>query len=259
MAEVKGSTQYEDPSHVPEKQEYDPSNVEPLANQIAVFLRTKMYGSDVRESLARWVEVNLAVMKFLQADQQQFEVDIIGKQKDVTKRQGDVEQRQTSLEEAFQQVVANATQDSEVINARSSTIYGQFGVVDGRLENIEQMLAMLAPAGYTVNIDHELGRNPTVTVKYYEYGIGTEPNGLGTGPSGTFGGTDAKVLTATVSYPDANIVKIDLPIGFKLTGVPVYQPADRCYYIIDGYRILKFDLGITDSDQPNEGEQPSEL
>lgn len=255
MAEVKGEAEYRDPEHVPEKQQYDPDNVKPLAQQLAAFLRTKMYGKDVRETLARWIEINLAALELLRDDQQAFKVDITGKQNDVTQRQSDVEKRQTSVESQFVSVLANATQDSEVINARDSNIYGPFGVLDLRLENIEQMLAMAIPAGFTVTINHGLGRNPTVTVVYYEYALGTEPNGLGSGPAGTFGGTPPKTLQSTVSYVDANTVKIDLPAGFKLSGDPVFQPADNRWYIIDGYRTLRFDLGVTADDTPNTGNQ----
>ncbi|WP_125767364.1 hypothetical protein [Lapidilactobacillus wuchangensis] len=255
MAEGKGEAEYRDPEHVPEKQQYDPDNVKPLAQQLAAFLRTKMYGKDVRETLARWIEINLAALEFLRDDQQTFKVDLTGKQTAVTNRQTEVEKRQTNLEGRFTNVIANATKDSEVIDARSSAIYGSFGVLDQRLENIEQALALLAPTGYTVTINHGLGRNPTVTVVYYEYALGTEPNGLGTGPEGTFGGTPSKTLESTVSYPDANTAKIDLPVGFKLTGDPVFQPADNRWYIIDGYRTLRFDLGVTADDTPNTGDQ----
>ncbi|WP_261805687.1 hypothetical protein [Lapidilactobacillus luobeiensis] len=251
MAEVKGQADYRDPEHIPEKQEYDPGNIEPLAEQLAAFIRSKMYGVDVRETLARWVEINLAALEFLRDDQQAFKIDLTGKQTAVAQRQSDVEKRQTGLEKQFIDVITKATQDSEVINARDSSIYGPFGVLDLRLENIEQALALLAPAGYTVTINHGLGRNPTVTVVYYEYALGTELNGLGTGPDGTFGGTPSKTIESTVSYPDADKVKIDLPIGFKLIGDPVYQPADNRWYIIDGYRTLRFDLGVTDTDNPD--------
>jgi hypothetical protein len=162
----------------------------------------------------------------------------------VDSRVVDVEKRQTTVESDFAKVIANATTDSEVILARDSTIYGPFGTLDQRLENVEQALAVLAPVGYTVTINHGLGRNPTVVVHYYEYALGTEPAGLGTGPAGTFGGTPAKTVPATVSYPDANTVKVDLPAGFKLSGTPVYQPNDGYWYIIDGYRTLRFDLGV---------------
>lgn len=248
MAEVTGKTDFQDPTPIPAKQTYTPDNINSIALEMAKFLRTKMYGADVRESLARWVEITQAVLRFYDTDAKQFKTDL-------TQLQGQVTKRQTSVESQFVSVLANATQDSEVINARDSNIYGPFGVLDLRLENIEQMLAMAIPAGFTVTINHGLGRNPTVTVVYYEYALGTEPNGLGSGPAGTFGGTPPKTLQSTVSYVDANTVKIDLPAGFKLSGVPVYQPIDGRWYLIDGYRTIRFDLGVTADDNPNTGEQ----
>lgn len=216
----------------------------------------KMFGKDVRKSLAQWMllggymlEKGLITLKQFQAALNSFE-DIM------EHRQVDVEKRQTNVEDEFRDVIANATVDSELINARNSTIYGKFPTLDGRMENIEQMLSMAIPSGYLVTINHGLGRNPDVTVSYYEDAIGTEVGGLG--KATIFGGTNAKFLESTDSYADANIVKIELPAGFALKGYPVYQPADRCWYIIDGNRILKFDLGVKSTDHPNIGNQ-SEL
>lgn len=242
MAEVKGQADYRDPDPVPEKQEYDPSNVEPVARDIARFLRTKMYGVDVRESLARWVEINLAVAKFLRDDQTAFKADLTAKQKAVTDRQTDVEKRQTDVESQFKTVIANATKDSEVILARDSTAYGKFTVLDDRLENIEALMAQAVPSGFTVTIKHGLGRNPDVAVRYYEYAIGTEPGGLGTGPGGKLGEINTQNVTSSVTYPDANTMKIQLPIWYHLNGVAELKP-DGNYYLIDGYRTLKFDIG----------------
>ncbi|MCG4841126.1 hypothetical protein, partial [[Ruminococcus] torques] len=57
------------------------------------------------------------------------------------KRQEDVEARQTRVENEFKDVIANATKDSEVINARDSAYFGKFPVLDDRLENIEKMIS----------------------------------------------------------------------------------------------------------------------
>jgi hypothetical protein len=254
-----GLEQYTDPTHIPGdnefKKEIEAGTPDQKATTLAGWIRVKEWGVDVREALALFVEWLSVKFNALKDDYGKFKVDLTGKQTAVTNRQTEVEKRQTNLEGRFTNVIANATKDSEVIDARSSAIYGPFGVLDQRLENIEQALALLAPTGYTVTINHGLGRNPTVTVVYYEYALGTEPNGLGTGPEGTFGGTPSKTLESTVSYPDANTAKIDLPLGFKLTGDPVFQPADNRWYIIDGYRTLRFDLGVTADDTPNTGDQ----
>lgn len=235
--EVKGQTEYRDPNPIPAKQDYTADNVDILAQQIAKFIREKMYGADVRESLARWVEVNLSLLEYFRDDQRAFKVDITGKQNDVTQRQSDVEERQSDLEDKFVDVLANATVDSELINARDSNAYGKFPILDGRLENIEGLLAQAVPAGFTVKINHNLNRNPTVVVKYYEYAIGTEPNGFGTGP--TFGGTATKEIASQVQYDNADNMTIQLPIWYALAGAPVQKP-DGNWYLIDGFRTLKF-------------------
>lgn len=219
------------------------------ANQLA----NKMYGKAVRKSLAQWVLLGGYMYNQGVITLEQFQ-GALNSFEDVMKdRQVGVEKRQTNVEDMFKDVIANATVDSEVINARNSTIYGKFPTLDARLESIEQSLAMAIPSGYLVTINHGLGRNPDVTVSYYEDAIGTEVGGLG--KATIFGGTKAKFLESTVSNVDANTVKIELPAGFTLAGYPVYQPADRCWYIIDRNRILKFDLGVQSTDHPNTGSQ----
>lgn len=216
----------------------------------------KMFGKDVRKSLAQWMLLGGYMLEKGLITLQQFQAALNSFEDIMEHRQVDVEKRQTNVEDEFKAVIANATVDSELINARNSTIYGKFPTLDGRMENIEQMLSMAIPSGYLVTINHGLGRNPDVTVSYYEDAIGTEVGGLG--KATIFGGTNAKFLESTDSYVDANIVKVELPAGFALHGYPVYQPADRCWYIIDGNRILKFDLGVKAPDNPNTGDQ-SEL
>lgn len=219
------------------------------SNQIA----DKKFGKDVRKSLSQWVLLAGYMLEKGLITLQQFQAALNSFEAIMENRQVDVEDRQTDLEKEFKDVIANATVDSELINARDSNIYGKFPTLDGRLENIEQMLAMAIPSGYLVTINHGLGRNPDVTVSYYEDAIGTEIGGLG--KAAIFGGTNAKFIESTASYVDANNVKIELPAGFALTGYPIYQAADRCWYIIDKNRILRFDLGVRSTDHPNGGDQ----
>ena len=244
---------YHDATPTPDLTIQSSDNLVDKAKDNADQLSTKMYGKDVRKSLAQWILLNgymynqgIITLKQFQSSLDSFEDTMEG-------RQVDVEKRQTGVEDRFRDVIANATVDSELIDARNSTIYGKFPTLDGRMENIEHMLSMSIPSGYLVTIDHGLGRNPDVTVSYYEDAIGTEKGGLG--KAAIFGGTKAKFLESTVSYVDANIAKIELPAGFALAGSPVYQPGDRCWYIIDGNRTLKFDLGVKTSDSPNTGDQ----
>ncbi|BCX31329.1 hypothetical protein LTWDN19_18960 [Latilactobacillus curvatus] len=248
--------EYRDETPTPDLTIQSSSDLLNKAQANADQLSNKMYGKDVRKSLAQWILLGGYIYNQGIITLGQFQAALNSFEDVMKDRQVDVEKRQTNVEDKFRNVIANATVDSELIDARNSTIYGKFPTLDGRLENIEQMLAMAIPSGYLVTINHGLGRNPDVTVSYYEDAIGTEVGGLG--KAAIFGGTNAKFLESTASYVDANTVKIELPAGFALVGYPVYQPADRCWYIIDGNRILKFDMGVKAGDHPNAGDQ-SEL
>lgn len=248
--------EYHDATPTPDLKIQSSSDLINKAKVNADQLSNKMYGKDVRKSLAQWILLGGYMYNQGIITLEQFQAALNSFEDVMEDRQVDVEKRQSDVEDQFKAVIANATVDSEVINARDSNIYGKFPTLDGRLENIEQMLAMAIPSGYLVTINHGLGRNPDVTVSYYEDAIGTEVGGLG--KAAIFGGTKAKFLESTASYVDANTMKIELPAGFALAGYPVYQPADRCWYIIDGNRILKFDLGVKETDHPNGGDQ-SEL
>ncbi|MGK4058637.1 hypothetical protein AB0Y04_02740 [Loigolactobacillus coryniformis] len=250
------NVEYHDATPTPDLTIQSSSDLISKARENADQLSNKMYGKDVRKSLAQWILLGGYMYNQGVITLEQFQAALNSFEDVMEERQVDVEKRQTDVEDKFKDVIANATVDSELINARNSTIYGKFPTLDGRLGNIEQMLAMSIPSGYLVTIDHGLGRNPDVTVSYYEDAIGTEVGGLG--KAAIFGGTNAKFLESTDSYVDANIIKIELPAGFALAGYPVYQPADHCWYIIDGHRILKFDLGVKSTDRPNTGDQ-SEL
>lgn len=220
-------------------------NVDQVAFQVAAWLREKMYGSDVREALAQWTLFNAKITEYLINSNEAFKVDTNRVKNDLIARQTQVESRQTDLEDAFKTVIANATKDSEVILARSSTRYGDFKTVDDRIEYIEQLLGTYVPSGFTVTIKHNQNRNPDVKVRYYEYALGTEPDGIGTGPKGSFGGTNNVDVPATVEYKDANTVLVHLPTNYRLTGAPIFEQ-DK-WRLIDGYKTLSFDLGTVDT------------
>lgn len=220
-------------------------NVDQVALQVAKWLREKMYGTDVRESLAQWTLFSAKISEYLINDEQAFKLDITRTKNYLLERQGQVETRQTDIENQFQKVVANATKDSEIILARDSKKYGAFATVDDRMENIENLVAQYIPIGFTVTIKHNQNRNPDVKVRYYEYALGTEPNGIGTGPKGSFGGTNNVDVPATVEYKDANTVSVHLPTNYRLTGAPIFEQ-DK-WRLIDGYKALSFDLGTVDT------------
>ena len=220
-------------------------NVDQVALQVAKWLREKMYGNDVREALAQWTIFTAKIAEYLVNDEAAFKLDVLRTKNDLVARQTQVESRQTDLENAFKSVISNATKDSEVILARSSSRYGAYLTLDDRIEYLEQLIGTYVSSGFTVTIKHNQNRNPDVKVRYYEYALGTEPDGIGTGPKGSFGGTNNVDVPTTVEYKDANTVLVHLPTNYRLTGAPIFEQ-DK-WRLIDGYKTLSFDLGTVDT------------
>lgn len=220
-------------------------NVDQVALQVAKWLREKMYGNDVREALAQWTIFTAKIAEYLVNDEAAFKLEVLRTKNDLVTRQTQVEGRQTDLENAFKSVIANATKDSEIILARSSSRYGAYLTLDDRIEYLEQLIGSYVPSGFTVTIKHNQNRNPDVKVSYYEYALGTEPDGIGTGPKGSFGGTNSIDVPATVEYKDVNTLLVHLPTNYRLTGAPIFEQ-DK-WRLIDGYKTLSFDLGTVDA------------
>ena len=216
-------------------------DVDKSAQKVATWLREKKKGKDVREALAQWALFNAMAFIYALNGQEDFKNAINTVKADLLLRQSDVEGRQSDLEKQFQSVVANATKDSEVILARDSQIYGSFPTVDGRLERIESIVSQYVPMGFTVTLKHNQNRKPEVAVSYVEYAFGTEPNGFGTGPVGSFGGYHNRSVQCMVDYPDMNTCIIHLPRSEALNGKPVFEV--DAWRLIDGYKTLTFDLG----------------
>lgn len=219
-------------------------DVEKVAQTVATWLREKMYGKDVRETLAQWAIYTARIAQYLINDEQEFKRVMNDLKLELINRQEQVEGRQTDLENQFLQVIANATVDSEVILARNSNRYGEYITLDNRLEHIEQLLASYVPAGFTITLKHNQNRNPRVNVLYYEYAIGTETGGLGAGPSGSFGGTNFTNVAPQVDYQDLNTAVIHLPTVYSMHGTVEYKYG--YWYLIDGYKTLRLDLGDVD-------------
>lgn len=211
---------------------------------VATWLCEKMYGKDVRETLAQWAIYTARIAQYLINDEQEFKRVMNDLKLELINRQEQVEGRQTDLEKQFLQVVANVTVDSEVILARNSNRYGGYTTLDNRLEHIEGLLASYVPAGFTITLKHNQNRNPRVNVLYYEYAIGTETGGLGAGPSGSFGGTNFTNVAPQVDYQDLNTAVIHLPTIYSMRGTVEYKHG--YWYLIDGYKTLRIDLGDVD-------------
>lgn len=143
MATVSGSVNYEDSTPIPAQQEYTPNNIEPIAIELAKFIRTKTYGTDVRESLARWIEIMLAVQTYINEDETEFKIELQNRQEGVEARQTEVEGTMSDVLNKFRKVIVNATKDSETILARDSSHFGNFTVLDDRLEYMEVLNSLI--------------------------------------------------------------------------------------------------------------------
>lgn len=226
--EKNTTVDYTDPTDVPEIDDEIKNGVKSkLAQDIANWIRTKMWRRHVREALARSVEYFSVLFNKLKA--------IVDSN---TVRQDSVEKRQSKLELDFISVTSNATVDSEVIIARGSNVYGQFNTLDLRLENIEKIMANFVPSGFIVKINHSLGRNPTVTVKKYDWAIGTETNGFDTAPEGLFGGSAIKTVPTNLIYA-SGVVYVHMPAVYRQSGEFIIQ-SDTELLLIDGIHTLNF-------------------
>ncbi|WP_125767325.1 hypothetical protein [Lapidilactobacillus wuchangensis] len=162
MAEVSGKTEYQDPSSIPEKQTFSPDNIDPIALDIARFIRTKMYGADVRESLARWVEITQAVLDYYGVDSIKFKNDLMVQQNKVTQRQDDVTNQ-------FTQILANITSDSELINARTDVTGKNYQTLKKRLDTMQLETAILLDAEGVTEIRTLQLTGLTTTSTPYKY------------------------------------------------------------------------------------------
>ncbi|HJE96314.1 MAG TPA: hypothetical protein K8V00_01720 [Ligilactobacillus acidipiscis] len=234
------SSDYTDPKNITDEDvqqlvdQFNAGNIMQPANTLSDWLSKKLYGHDVRNSLAFWTIIMATIADLMRTDETTFK-RLLGD------RQDQVEGRQTTLEEVFKEVQQGATDDTEVKTARNSEKFGPFDVLDDRLENIEQILAQKVPGGYSVIIKHNLGRNPTVKAQYYEYAIGTEPDGLGSGPEGSFGGIGYVDVPVEIQYTDANTVVVNMPKNYAMDNPAEFKP-DGNWYINQSYKTIQIKL-----------------
>lgn len=226
--ETNTNVEYTDPTDLPEiDDEIKNGVISKLAQDIANWIRTKMWRRHVREALARSVEYFSVLFNKLKS--------IVDSN---TVRQDNIEQRQSKIERDFISVTSNATVDSEVILARDSDVYGNFNSLDLRLENIESLIANFVPSGFIVKIRHSLGRNPTVSVRKYDWAIGTETNGFDTAPDGLFGGSGIESVPTNLIYAEG-VVYVHMPAVYRQGG-DFFVESDTELLLIDGIHTLNF-------------------
>lgn len=150
-------------------------------------------------------------------------------------RQDDVEKRQNGLENQFKDVLANATTDSEVINARDSQAFGKFTVLDDRIENIEKLLSGFVPQGVEITIERTMDTLPKIYVDTWDYGIGMV--GLGEEPTGLFGGTTPEIIQSRIVSWTNNKLVIQVPLDYEKFDFD-NRPSDDEYLLFNGTKSL---------------------
>lgn len=150
-------------------------------------------------------------------------------------RQDDVEKRQNGLENQFKDVLANATTDSEVINARDSQAFGKFTVLDDRIENIEKLLSGFVPQGVQITIERTMDTLPKIYVDTWDYGI--DMVNLGEEPEGVFGGTTPEIIQSRIVSWTNNKLIIQVPLDYE-EFVFDNRPSDDEYLLFNGTKSL---------------------
>lgn len=214
---------YRDNSHIQKdneiEQDIEQGTVDNHSSTLAKWLREKMYGVDVRESLALFVE-------FLSTKYN----DLIDRFSDLSNKESTLEDRQNELDNEFKNVIAGSSEDDEVINSRNSDNFGEFKVLDDRLENDESKLIELCFDNTNkLEIKHDLGYHPTVKTYYYENAIGTHGFLQNTE---VFGST--KLINKDVMYETSKQLSIALPITYQLNGeLDESEMYDNTWYLTE--------------------------
>lgn len=125
MADDK--TEYRDESHINVASDVDQSKVPSAVKKLATWIRQKMYGEDVRESIARGIEKSSEVA--------QSAVDIAN---DTASRQDKVDQSQKDFEDRYDNQVAGNTNIDETIDLRRDSANNDFKTAKLRVDNIEK-------------------------------------------------------------------------------------------------------------------------
>lgn len=231
---------------------YEPgTNLEVLANKQAQILVTHPLGKDVLKGLGDQLKLTGWMLQQGIISLQQFADAMDAYESAINIRVGDIEHRQAASEANVTDLLAKTTEAAgtdgfgpEVIDARNSTIYEQdFATLRAHLDFLESQIApYVANTSTTATLPVNLGRQVPISVTYYEYALGTEPEGLGTGPYGLGGSVPVDVAAIAVTWPDADTAQVALPVIYKdiVTKGSVTTMADGSWTITNEYKTLRF-------------------
>lgn len=156
--------EYNDPTHVPEiDKEITEGQKDAISVKLAGWIRTKMYGIDVREAIARFVLWMSVLYNRLLAISNKL-----------INRQDQLEKDMEKIAQEFDEVTVNATEDLEVIRARSSNHTNiTFKTLGKRLDAMEKSHYTLPARQVSVLVNLEDDR---FSVNHEILKIATVPN-----------------------------------------------------------------------------------
>ena len=119
-------TEYRDESHITEASDVDQSKVPSAIKKLSTWIRQKMYGEDVRESIARGIE------KSGEVAQKAVDISV-----DTSNRQDNVDQSQKDFEDRYNNQIAGNTDLNEVIDARKPAGGEAYQTLGKRLDTLQ--------------------------------------------------------------------------------------------------------------------------
>lgn len=111
------------------------------------------------------------------------------------------------------------------------------GKLLSELVDLQKIVYRKVPSGFNVVIEHDSEYQPDVKVTYYKNSIGTEEEGLDTGPS--FGGERIYNIATSLSYLRQK-VNVEMPQSWAMEGEVVIH--ENVLLFIKGAEVLNFTL-----------------
>ena len=112
------------------------------------------------------------------------------------------------------------------------------GELLSQFNTLKQSAEKYIPTGFTFIVEHDSEYQPDVRVTTYKNALGTEVNGLGTGP--VFGRERLYNVPVSLSY-DRQKAYIEMPISYKIEG-DISIVDDETLLIIDKPQTLCFKI-----------------
>lgn len=224
MADITlaGQAEYRDPTHISDTWNVDTENLQPSIAENAQGIRTKMYGVDVRELIARWVELTGQIMQLSRSDYRVFN-DAINKR--VTAVEGEMQDVELAWS-LYQQNVAESSDNSaesaalaQLANANANAIEGHTFSTRADLDSfLYQLISQNVAAGYDIPINYIGVAQPTVIVTSWINGITSESifdvnsTPFSSGPIET---VNSKVVFGSLNADGTRDLIVTLPMAYK--------------------------------------------